>query len=80
MIKTVEDRVWAFDLEWVPDPLAGRLLLDLVDRASPVPCAAPEDLNAEIRDDLCAFADLWADSRESTEDRGEGDSRIGAEI
>jgi len=26
MIKSVENRVWAFDLEWVPDPLAGRLL------------------------------------------------------
>ena len=26
MFKTVQDRVWAFDMEWVPDPLAGRLL------------------------------------------------------
>ena len=26
MIKSVEERVWAFDLEWVPDPLAARLL------------------------------------------------------
>ncbi len=26
MIKNVKDRVWAFDLEWIPDPLAGRLL------------------------------------------------------
>ncbi len=26
MFKTVKDRVWAFDMEWVPDPLAGRLL------------------------------------------------------
>ena len=29
MIKTVENRVWAFDMEWVPDPLAGRLLYDI---------------------------------------------------
>jgi predicted PolB exonuclease-like 3'-5' exonuclease len=29
MIKTVGKRVWAFDLEWVPDPLAGRLLYDI---------------------------------------------------
>ena len=29
MIKTVKDRVWAFDLEWVPDPLAGRLLHEI---------------------------------------------------
>jgi predicted PolB exonuclease-like 3'-5' exonuclease len=33
MIKTVQDRVWAFDLEWVPDPLAGRLLLGLEEEA-----------------------------------------------
>jgi predicted PolB exonuclease-like 3'-5' exonuclease len=26
MFKTVHNRVWAFDLEWVPDPLAGRLV------------------------------------------------------
>jgi predicted PolB exonuclease-like 3'-5' exonuclease len=29
MIRTVAKRVWAFDLEWVPDPLAGRLLYDI---------------------------------------------------
>jgi len=29
VIKTVEERVWAFDLEWVPDPLAARLLHDV---------------------------------------------------
>jgi predicted PolB exonuclease-like 3'-5' exonuclease len=29
MIKNVMKRVWAFDLEWVPDPLAGRILYDL---------------------------------------------------
>lgn len=29
MIRTVEERVWAFDLEWVPDPLAARLLHDV---------------------------------------------------
>ncbi|MCG6947629.1 MAG: 3'-5' exonuclease [Acidobacteria bacterium] len=29
MIKNVMKRVWAFDLEWVPDPLAGRMLYDL---------------------------------------------------
>ncbi|RLE25369.1 MAG: hypothetical protein DRJ65_07905 [Acidobacteria bacterium] len=26
MFKTVQDRVWAFDMEWIPDPLAGRIL------------------------------------------------------
>lgn len=28
MLKSVKRRVWAFDVEWVPDPLAGRLLFD----------------------------------------------------
>lgn len=31
MIKSVKDRVWAFDLEWIPDPLAGRLLHGIPD-------------------------------------------------
>jgi predicted PolB exonuclease-like 3'-5' exonuclease len=31
LIRGVEERVWAFDLEWVPDPLAGRLLHGLPD-------------------------------------------------
>ncbi len=31
MIKHVADRVWAFDAEWIPDPLAGRLLYDVPD-------------------------------------------------
>lgn len=29
MFKSVHDNVWAFDVEWVPDPLAGRLLYEL---------------------------------------------------
>jgi predicted PolB exonuclease-like 3'-5' exonuclease len=31
MIKTVMQRVWAFDAEWVPDPEAGRLLYGVPD-------------------------------------------------
>jgi hypothetical protein len=31
MFKTVRNRVWAFDAEWIPDPSAGRLLYDLPD-------------------------------------------------
>jgi hypothetical protein len=34
VIKGVEERVWAFDLEWVPDPLAGRLLKGVPDGAT----------------------------------------------
>jgi len=31
MFKTVADEVWAFDAEWVPDPVAGRVLYGLSD-------------------------------------------------
>ena len=36
MIKNVKDRVWAFDAEWVPDPLAGRLLYGVPDEEQDV--------------------------------------------
>ena len=35
VLKNVKTRVWAFDAEWVPDPLAGRLVYDLPDPAGP---------------------------------------------
>lgn len=35
MIKKVPVRVWAFDCEWVPDPLAGQILYDLPDTTPP---------------------------------------------
>lgn len=35
MLKIIRDRVLAFDLEWVPDPLAGRLLYGLPDDVAP---------------------------------------------
>ncbi len=35
MFKTVSDKVWAFDCEWVPDPVAGRALYKL-------PAATPD--------------------------------------
>jgi predicted PolB exonuclease-like 3'-5' exonuclease len=31
MIKNVMKRVWAFDIEWIPDPVAGRVLYDIPD-------------------------------------------------
>ena len=31
MIKNINKKVWAFDVEWVPDPLAGKLLYKLPD-------------------------------------------------
>jgi hypothetical protein len=36
MFKTVHDRVWAFDLEWVPDPLAGRLVYGLGEKLAEI--------------------------------------------
>ena len=29
MFKSVQDKVWAFDAEWVPDPLTGRAVYGL---------------------------------------------------
>lgn len=29
MIRSVQDHLWAFDCEWVPDPRAGRLVYGL---------------------------------------------------
>ena len=43
MIKAVRDTVWAFDLEWAPDPRAGRVLYRLPDGT----------------DDAAAVAEMW---------------------
>lgn len=43
MFKSVKNLVWAFDAEWVPDPVAGRLLYGLAD-----------DL-----DDLAVMQEMW---------------------
>jgi len=29
MIRNVADKVWAFDIEWVPDPVSGKLVYDM---------------------------------------------------
>ena len=52
MIRAVEERVWAFDLEWVPDPLAGRLLYGLPDSTS----------------DADALAEMWRAGGATDED------------
>ncbi len=42
MFRQVMQEVWAFDVEWVPDPAAGRLLYDL-----------PENLpDSEVLDEM----------------------------
>src|SRR5262245_29050040 len=34
MFKSIADEVWAFDAEWVPDPVAGRLVYHLPESMS----------------------------------------------
>ncbi len=42
MFKSVHHKVWAFDVEWVPDPVAGRLVYDL-----------PEDMtDADVMEEM----------------------------
>ena len=36
MFKHVQDRVWAFDAEWVPDAHTGRVVYDLPEEMGPV--------------------------------------------
>lgn len=53
MIKDVKARVWAFDLEWIPDPLAGRLVYSL-----------PEDLT----DPAEVMREMWKRGGATEED------------
>lgn len=52
MFRAVPDHVWAFDLEWVPDPASGR-------RAYNLPASAPDD---EV------YAAMWADAGATAEE------------
>ncbi len=52
MFKSVHSRVWAFDLEWVPDPLAGRLVYGLGEELS----------------DLEVLAEMWRRGGASADD------------
>ena len=63
MIKNVKERVWAFDLEWIPDPLAGRLLHGIPDSVE----SPREIMQAMWRaggasDDELGFADEFSDA------------------
>lgn len=53
MFKQVMERVWAFDCEWVPDPLAGRLLY-------------PEA--ADAADDAAVMEVMWKNGKATEED------------
>lgn len=52
MFKSVQDNLWAFDLEWVPDPRAGRVLYGL----------APDVSDAD------AMAEMWKQNGATPED------------
>ena len=78
MIKLVKDRVWAFDIEWVPDPVAGRVLHGLTgasDREAMEALwraggASTEDPTPFIKTVLCRIVSIAAVERLM---RGAGD-------
>lgn len=78
MFKTVQPRVWAFDMEWVPDPHAGRLLhpesVGLEDDAEVMRVmwdaggATEEDPTPFLKTALCRIVSVAAVTRESRTD------------
>ena len=80
MFRTIRERVWAFDVEWVPDPLAGRLLYDLPETAPPEEVlevmwreggATEEDPTPFLKTVLCRIVSIAAVQR-----RAHGDGRV----
>lgn len=78
MIKSVGKKVWAFDVEWVPDPLAGKLLYKLPDDTPDEEVikemwknggATEEDPMPFLKITLCKIVSLSMVTRH--EDRGE---------
>lgn len=78
MIKSVSPRVWAFDCEWVPDPLAGRILYGLSDSTPPADVmrrmweeagADDEDPTPYLKTAVCRIVSIAAVQR--LEQRGE---------
>jgi 3'-5' exonuclease len=72
VIKGVKDRVWAFDIEWVPDPVAGRVLhrlpADTPDREAMEALwraggASAEDPTPFIKTVLCRIVSIAAVER-----------------
>jgi predicted PolB exonuclease-like 3'-5' exonuclease len=77
MFKGIQDRVWAFDLEWVPDPLAGRLVYRLSDGLSELEVlqemwrrggATDEDPSPFLKTSLCRIVSVAAVERRSRPD------------
>ncbi len=82
MIREVMERVWAFDLEWVPDPLAGRLLHALPDTATDAEVlaemwraggATDEDPTPFLKTAVCRIVSIAVVERRA---RGSGDAAL----
>lgn len=77
MFKAIQERVWAFDLEWVPDPLAGRLVYRLEDGLSELEVlqemwrrggATEEDPEPFLKTSLCRIVSVAALERRARPD------------
>ena len=84
MFKSVHNKVWAFDVEWIPDPLAGRLLYDMPDDMPDAEVigemwkrggATDEVPRPFLKTVLCRVVSLSMVSR--TETAGDGQVRVG---
>jgi len=78
MIKSINKKVWAFDVEWVPDPLAGKLLyklpgdmpdVDVIREMWKMGGATEEDPMPFLKITLCKIVSLSMVTRH--EDKGE---------
>lgn len=76
MFKSVHNKVWAFDVEWVPDPVAGRLLYELPDDMPDVDViagmwerggATEEDPRPFLKTVLCRVVSISMVLRHSTD-------------
>ena len=77
MFKTVKNLVWAFDAEWVPDPVAGRLLYGLSEESSDAEVmkemwkqggASEEDPTPYLKTILCRMVSIAAIQRHAHKD------------
>ena len=79
MFKTVGSSVWAYDLEWVPDPDAGRRVYSLPEDMPDEEViaemwrqggATEEDPRPYLKTILCRIVSVAAVTREGSRDRG----------
>ncbi|MBF0286021.1 MAG: hypothetical protein HQL51_16350 [Magnetococcales bacterium] len=79
MFKRILNPVWAFDMEWAPDPRGGRLLHNLPDSASDEEVmatmwakngATPENPEPFLKPALCRIVSIAAVTRQSRKEGG----------